>query len=105
MRSCQAGRSLSVSWGRIVCDSCDRCNVDCKMGAIDDTGMKTQAGECILCMKCQAICPTGAVRFTLKQPPEQDVPVNLTKRGFVTACISSVSCRASSIAELSKEEE
>jgi ferredoxin len=40
-------------------------------------------------MKCQDICPTGAVRFTLKQPPEQDVPVNLTKRGFVAACVSS----------------
>ena len=75
--------------GESVCDSCDRCNVDCKMGAIDDTGMKTQAGECILCMKCQAICHTSAVRFTRTQPSEQDVPINLTKRGFVTACVSS----------------
>ena len=75
--------------GENSCDSCDRCNVDCKMGAIDDTGMKTQAGECILCMKCQAICHTSAVRFTRTQPSEQDVPVNLTKRGFVTACVSS----------------
>ncbi len=75
--------------GENICDSCDRCNVDCKMGAIDDTGMKTQAGECILCMKCQEICHTSAVRFTSKQPTEQDEPINLTKRGFVTACISS----------------
>ena len=28
-------------------------------------------------------------QFTLKQPPEQEVSVNLTKRGFLTACISS----------------
>lgn len=75
--------------GEGLCDSCDRCNIDCKMGAIDDTGKKTQAGECVLCMKCQAICHTSAVRFTLNQPLEQDVPVNLTKRGFVTACVSS----------------
>ncbi|MCP4252960.1 MAG: 4Fe-4S dicluster domain-containing protein [Candidatus Scalindua sp.] len=75
--------------GENICDSCDKCNVNCKMGAIDDTGKKTQAGECILCMKCQDICPTGAIRFTLNQPQEQDVPVNLTKRGFVTACVSS----------------
>jgi len=75
--------------GANICDSCDRCNVDCKMGAIDDTGMKTQAGECILCMKCQAICHTSAVRFIRKQPTEQDEPINLTKRGFVTACLSS----------------
>jgi len=77
-----------VVWQNI-CDGCDKCTVDCKMGAIDDTGKKTQAGECILCMKCQDICPTGAVRFTSKQPPEQVVPVNLTKRGFITACVSS----------------
>ncbi len=75
--------------GESVCDSCDRCNVDCMMGAIDDTGKKTQAGECVLCMKCQDICPTGAVRFALNQLPDQDVPINLTKRGFVTACVSS----------------
>ncbi len=75
--------------GENVCDECDKCNVECKMGAIDNTGKKTQDGECILCMKCQDICPVGTVRFTLKQPPEQEVPVNLTKRGFITACISS----------------
>ena len=75
--------------GQNICDGCDRCTVDCKMGAIDDTGRKTQAGECILCMKCQDICPTGAVRFMHKQPPEQEIPVNLTKRGFITACVSS----------------
>ncbi len=75
--------------GQNICDECDKCNVDCKMGAIDGTGRKTQAGECILCMKCQDICPTGAVRFTPKQPSEQVVPVNLTKRGFITACVSS----------------
>ncbi|MFQ5685594.1 MAG: DUF6599 family protein [Candidatus Scalindua sp.] len=75
--------------GEHVCDSCDSCKIDCKMGAIDDTGRKTQAGECILCMKCQDICPTGAVRFAFKQPPEQEVSINLTKRGFITACVSS----------------
>ncbi len=71
------------------CNGCDRCKVECKMGAIDNTGKKTQEGECILCMKCQDICPTGAVTFTSKQPPEQEISVSLTKRGFMTACISS----------------
>ena len=75
--------------GENICDGCDKCNIECKMGAIDDTGKKTQEGECILCMQCQDICPTGAVRFTPKQPPEQEVSVSLTKRGFMTACISS----------------
>jgi polyferredoxin len=75
--------------GENICEGCDRCNVECKMGAIDDTGKKTQEGECILCMQCQNICPSGAVRFTPKQPPEQEVSVSLTKRGFMTACISS----------------
>jgi len=75
--------------GENICDGCDKCNIECKMGAIDDTGKKTQEGECILCMQCQDICPTGAVRFMPKQPPEQEVSVSLTKRGFMTACISS----------------
>ncbi|MFQ5712457.1 MAG: DUF6599 family protein [Candidatus Scalinduaceae bacterium] len=75
--------------GENICEGCDKCNVECKMGAIDDTGKNTQEGECILCMKCQDICPAGAVRFIPKQPPEQEDPVSLTKRGFITACISS----------------
>ena len=95
---CPLGALLSLfsTWslfkrvvGENICDGCDKCNIECKMGAIDDTGKKTQEGECILCMKCQDICPTGAVRFTPKQPPEQEVSVSLTKRGFMTACISS----------------
>ncbi len=76
--------------GENICEGCDRCNVECKMGAIDETGGKTQEGECILCMKCQDICPTGAVWFTHKQPLEQELSVDLTRRGFFTACVSSI---------------
>ncbi|GJQ58026.1 MAG: hypothetical protein SCALA701_08270 [Candidatus Scalindua sp.] len=60
------------------------------MGAIDETGKKTQDGECILCMKCQDICHTGAVWFTLRQPAEQALPIDLTRRGLFTACAASI---------------
>ncbi|MDR4504641.1 MAG: 4Fe-4S dicluster domain-containing protein [Candidatus Scalindua sp.] len=76
--------------GENACDGCNRCNVECKMGAIDETGKKTQDGECILCMKCQDICHTGAVRFTSRQPAEQAQPVDLTRRGFFAACAASI---------------
>ena len=76
--------------GENICDGCNKCNSECKMGAIDETGKKTQEGECILCMKCQDICHTGAVRFIKKQPFDQSFSVDLTKRGFFVACVSSV---------------
>ena len=66
---------------------------------------KTQAGECILCMKCQDICPTGAVRFTPKQPPEQEVQVNLHKERFYNSMRFQCCCSTSPITELSEEEE
>ncbi|MFQ5964439.1 MAG: DUF6599 family protein [Candidatus Scalinduaceae bacterium] len=76
--------------GENICEGCEKCYVECKMGAIDSTGKKTQEGECILCMKCQDICPAGTVRFTRRQPSRQELSVSLTKRGFMTACVSSV---------------
>ncbi len=76
--------------GDNMCDGCNRCNVECKMGAIDETGKKTQDGECILCMKCQDICHSGAVRFTQRQPTEQALSIDLTKRGLFAACAASI---------------
>ncbi|MCP5005102.1 MAG: 4Fe-4S dicluster domain-containing protein [Planctomycetes bacterium] len=76
--------------GENICDGCNSCNVECKMGAIDVTGKTTQDGECILCMRCQDICHTGAIRFTPRQPAEQAIPVDLTRRGLFTACVGSI---------------
>ena len=66
------------------CISCHKCERACPMGCITDGGKGTMGGECILCMRCQEVCPTDAIRFIRRQAPEQDVAVDLTKRGFIT---------------------
>ena len=65
------------------CISCRKCERVCPMGCITDEGKGTQNGECILCLKCQEACPTDAIRFARRQPREQDVAVDLSKRGFL----------------------
>ena len=66
------------------CISCHKCERACPMGCITDDGKGTMGGECILCLRCQEACPTDAIRFVRSQPAEQDVAVDLTKRGFLT---------------------
>jgi polyferredoxin len=71
----------SVSGACIACHKCERV---CPMGCITDDGKGTMGGECILCLRCQEACPKDAIRFARRQPREQDAPVDLTKRGFLT---------------------
>jgi len=71
------------------CTVCGICQRGCRMGAITREGMATQAGECILCMDCQEVCPENAIRFTGKGLPRVE-EVDLSRRGLVTACLLSV---------------
>ena len=65
------------------CTSCHKCERGCPMACITEDGKGTRSGECILCLKCQDACPTDAIRFARRPPAEQDVPLDLTKRGFL----------------------
>src|SRR3990172_4852978 len=53
------------------------------MGAIEGDGQGTKAGECILCMTCQKICPENSITFGNKQPAGQRYEVDLSKRAFL----------------------
>ncbi len=94
---CPLGAILSlVSMGsyfqrRVVegCTTCGICQKECRMGAITQQGMATQAGECILCMDCQEMCPSNAIRFTGSGLPRIE-EVDLSRRGLVTACLLSI---------------
>ena len=63
------------------CTSCGLCVESCGMGAIESDGQGTKAGECILCMTCQKICPENSITFGDKQPVGQRYEVDLSKAG------------------------
>lgn len=65
------------------CTSCGLCVESCGMGAIESDGQGTKAGECILCMTCQKICPENSVTFGARQPVKQKYEVDLSKRAFL----------------------
>jgi ferredoxin len=95
---CPLGALLALISGwsifkRVVsdkCTACELCESECRMGAITDKGRGTMEGECILCMSCKNVCPEGAISFKRVQPVEQNATVDLTKRGFLFACLLSV---------------
>ncbi|MEE9514695.1 MAG: 4Fe-4S binding protein, partial [Candidatus Brocadiales bacterium] len=71
------------------CEVCDLCQKGCRMGCITEEGRATQAGECILCMDCQEVCPSDAIRFRGDVVPQLR-EVDLSKRGLVTACLTGI---------------
>src|SRR4030067_3799343 len=71
------------------CTSCCLCVEKCVMGAIESDGHGTKAGECILCMTCQKICPENSITFGMQQPIEQKCEVDLSKRAFLITGLTS----------------
>ncbi|MFQ5957111.1 MAG: DUF6599 family protein [Candidatus Brocadiales bacterium] len=71
------------------CEVCGLCQTGCRMGCITEEGRATMAGECILCMDCQEVCPSDAIRFRGSTTPQLQ-EVDLSKRGLVTACLAGV---------------
>ncbi len=84
--------SVGAHWQRRVredCEVCGLCEKGCRMGCITEEGRATQAGECILCMDCQEVCPSDAIRFRGGGVPQLR-EVDLSKRGLVTTCFAGI---------------
>jgi polyferredoxin len=66
------------------CTSCGICRNRCRMGAIGPDFKSTDHAECVNCMDCAAVCPAGAVRFSVTVRPKPS-PVSLSRRRFLGA--------------------
>ncbi|MEE9583907.1 MAG: DUF6599 family protein, partial [Candidatus Brocadiales bacterium] len=71
------------------CEVCGICQKGCRMGCITEEGRATLAGECVLCMDCQEVCPSDGIRFRGSSTPQLR-EVDLSRRGLVTACLAGV---------------
>jgi polyferredoxin len=70
------------------CTSCMKCQEMCPMGAINDDPQKVQASECLQCRTCRIICPKDAISFrAIYSPFHEDAQrtVDITRRGFLYA--------------------
>jgi len=48
-----------------LCDDCGKCQLACSGAASPRPGEEWRRAECDLCMNCVAVCPHGALSFTL----------------------------------------
>lgn len=67
-----------------VCKNCGSCATDCRMGALSPHAGFSPEG-CNLCMVCVDDCPNDIVRFSLKSRKVPPAPVDLSRRGILTA--------------------
>ena len=80
-----------------ACTECGRCVTDCKMGAIGPTGKGTRHGECILCLDCEAVCPTAAIAFDpiyvrrkRMALVSKALPTDFTRRELIAALVGGI---------------
>jgi ferredoxin len=80
-----------------ACTECGQCVTDCKMGAIGPDGKGNHAGECILCLDCEAICPTGAIAFDPRFVKRRkmalvtkSLPTDLTRREVLWSVVGGI---------------
>ncbi len=80
-----------------ACTECGQCVTACKMGAIGPTGKGNHTGECILCLDCEAICPTAAIAFSPRYARRRDMhlvsnplPTDFTRRELIASVLGGV---------------
>jgi polyferredoxin len=67
------------------CDNCNLCLLYCQGAASPQGGVKWRASECTLCLNCQDVCPTNALRFRFFPDLKTSVApqADLGRRGVV----------------------
>ena len=94
--------SLKPLWRRRVtrCVGCGQCRRRCPMRAMDDTGSNTAHQECIVCRRCESICPTET-RFSCRSAPSllppQGLPVLPGRRRLLQAGVAGAGCALGSM--------
>lgn len=71
-----------------LCADCQLCNSLCRSAAVRDAGHLRS--ECLLCMDCTGFCPEERVRFGLRKGTENQLAVDLQRRGVLTALAGGV---------------
>jgi MauM/NapG family ferredoxin protein len=101
---CPAGALLGLLsfrplWRRRVgrCTDCGQCRRHCPTGAIDLSPSNTAHRECIVCRRCEAVCP-GETRFSTSPVPLLAPPQNLPslpeRRLVLQAGLAGAACAA-----------
>jgi len=104
---CPAGALLGLFsfrplWRRRVsrCMDCGQCRRHCPTGAIDASTSNTAHRECIVCRRCEALCP-GETRFSIAAAPQLAPPQNLPglpgRRHLLQAGLAGAACAAGSM--------
>jgi polyferredoxin len=71
-----------------LCADCQACDSLCRSSAVRDAGHLRS--ECLLCMDCTGFCPEERVRFGLRTGIDNNLAVDLQRRGVLTALAGGV---------------
>jgi len=76
------------------CNGCKKCMLHCQGGDNPDVGSKWHQPECVLCLNCQASCPTGSLKFKFfpnlekkKDNPAATQKVDVSRRKVIASTV------------------
>ena len=78
------------------CNGCDICTRKCPTGAIHRGGRATDRHECIVCRKCESLCPEDAIKFGFGRADamQDESGPSLGRRGFVGGLVGGLAVGA-----------